>query len=798
MGKMSRNTGENKEKRKSNKDSTELFRVLAEHALVGVYLIQDNVFKYVNPKLAEIFGYTPDELIEKKGPRDLTYCEDRALVKENIRKRISGEVEHIHYSFRGLKKNGEVFDAEVFGSRVIYKGKPAVIGTLLDITERKRAEEALKESEEKYRKLLETANDAIFIADAETGIILDTNKKAEKLLGIPKEEIIGMHQSQLHPKEEVERYKAIFKEHVKKGRALDYRELYVVRKDGQKIPVEISASVIKIRGKKIVLGIFRDITERKRAEEALKESEEKYRAIFENTGTATTIVEEDTTISLANQEFEKLSGYTKEEIERKKSWTEFVLKEDLERMKKYHRLRRVNPDAAPRKYEFRFIDKKGNVKDVLLTIDMIPGTKKSIASLLDITKLKQTERALQKRLEMEKTLAELSERLVKAKRIGSAVNKALSQLGEVFDADRVLLFQKKEGKDTWSSTHEWRRKGMQSVKEKLQGISLQRFPWWEKKVKNYKPIVICDLNKLPREAKSVLKIFKTRNTKSFLAVPILIENKLAGLIALCSTRECRTWEEVDTHILQAAGEIILTCLAKERLQKRLARTLKSLEIERKRMEELAKRTIEAQEKERLYLASEIHDNLIQGLVATSYYLQTLDVPSSDKKLKERKETLIEVINASIQSGRELIKHMEPIREPEIGLIQAIKKSIDLRFAESGIEVKFTHPPKLPPLELTFKTNILRIVQEALMNVRRHAQASKVSIKVSSSKDKLKIEIKDDGVGFDVEKVSKSTEHFGLLAMEERAKLVRGKITIKSKPGKGTTIKGVFPLKVAAS
>jgi PAS domain S-box-containing protein len=663
--------GHRQHKQNTN-NTTELFRVLAEHALVGVYLIQDNVFKYVNPKLAEIFGYTLEEIIEKKGPQDLTYPEDRPLVKENIRKRISGEVEHIHYSFRGLKKNGEVFDAEVFGSRVIYKGKPAVVGTLLDITERKKAEQTLKESERKYR------------------------------------------------------------------------------------------------------------------------------AIFENTGTATTIIEEDTTISLANQEFEKLSGYTKEEIEGKKSWTEFVLKEDLKRMKKYHRLRRVNSDAAPRKYEFRFIDKKGNVKDVLLTIDMIPGTKKSIASLLDITKLKQTERALQKRLEMEKTLAELSERLVKARRIGSAVNKALSQLGEVFDADRVLLFQKKEGKDIWNNTHEWRRKGMHSVKEKLQGISPQRFPWWEKKVKTYRPIVICDLNKLPPAAKDILKIFKTKDTKSFLAVPILIENKLAGLIALCTTRECRTWEEVDTNILQAAGEIILTSLAKERLQKRLARTLKSLEIERKRMEELAKRTIEAQEKERLYLASEIHDNLIQGLVATSYYLQTLDVPPSDKKLKERKESLIEVINASIQSGRELIRHMEPIREPEIGLIQAIKKSIDLRFAESGIEVKFTHPPKLPPFELSFKTNILRIIQEALMNVRKHAQASKVSIKVSYSKDKLKIEIKDNGVGFDVEKVSKSTEHFGLLAMEERAKLVGGKITVKSKPGKGTVIKGVFPLKVAAS
>jgi two-component system sensor histidine kinase DegS len=212
------------------------------------------------------------------------------------------------------------------------------------------------------------------------------------------------------------------------------------------------------------------------------------------------------------------------------------------------------------------------------------------------------------------------------------------------------------------------------------------------------------------------------------------------------------------------------------------------------MEELAKRTIETQEKERLYLASEIHDNLIQGLVATSYYLQMLDVPSSDKKLKERKEKLVEVINASIQSGRNLLRDMEPIREPEIGLIQAVKKSIDLRFQGSEIKVNFTHPQKLPPLEISFKTNILRIIQEALMNVRKHAQASEVSIKVSSSKDKLKIEIKDNGVGFDVEKASKSTGHFGLLAMEERAKLVGGKITVKSKLGKGTVIRGVFPLK----
>ena len=137
-----------------------------------------------------------------------------------------------------------------------------------------------------------------------------------------------------------------------------------------------------------------EIAERVQMEEILEGSESKYRTVFENTGTATAIIEEDTIISLVNTEFEKISGYTREEIEGKKSWTEFVTTDDLERMKQYHRLRRTAPDAVPKSYEFQFIDRKGNVKDILLTIDMIPGTKKSVGSLLDITQRKQATEAL--------------------------------------------------------------------------------------------------------------------------------------------------------------------------------------------------------------------------------------------------------------------------------------------------------------------------------------------------------------------------------------------------------------------
>ena len=128
-------------------------------------------------------------------------------------------------------------------------------------------------------------------------------------------------------------------------------------------------------------------------EKALRESEEMYRTIFETTGTAAIMVEEDSTISLANTEFEKLSGYSKAEVEGKRKWTEFIPEGDLGRMMEYHRLRRIDPDSAPRNYESKFIHRKGDVRDCLLTVTTIPETMKSIGLIADITERKEeTER----------------------------------------------------------------------------------------------------------------------------------------------------------------------------------------------------------------------------------------------------------------------------------------------------------------------------------------------------------------------------------------------------------------------
>ncbi|MBW2643524.1 MAG: PAS domain S-box protein [Deltaproteobacteria bacterium] len=152
-----------------------------------------------------------------------------------------------------------------------------------------------------------------------------------------------------------------------------------------------------------------EIKQREQAEDIIRKSEERYRRVFENTGTATVIIEEDTTISMVNTEFEMLSGWSKEKLEGRMSWTKFMVQEDLERMKEYHvNKREENGYEESREYEFRFVDKRGNVKNVLNKMAMIPGTGKSIASLLDITPQKRGEKALEREKEKFRVLVEKS------------------------------------------------------------------------------------------------------------------------------------------------------------------------------------------------------------------------------------------------------------------------------------------------------------------------------------------------------------------------------------------------------
>jgi len=189
-----------------------------------------------------------------------------------------------------------------------------LVGIARDITEYKKADESLRESEEKYRKLFEETTDAIFVADAETGIMIDCNRAASELVGSEKSELIGKHQRILHPPQEIEGgFSKTFKQHLaeKKGQILDAQ---VITKKGEIKDVAIRASQLEIKGEKRIQGLFRDITDRKKAEEKLRKSEEKYRVLYETIKDGIAGGPMDGRITECNQAFADMLGYSKDEL----------------------------------------------------------------------------------------------------------------------------------------------------------------------------------------------------------------------------------------------------------------------------------------------------------------------------------------------------------------------------------------------------------------------------------------------------------------------------------------------------
>ncbi len=170
-------------------------------------------------------------------------------------------------------KDGRIFEfysAPVLAPSGGYYGR---IWYNRDITERKLKDAALRETEEKYRKLIELAGDAIIVVDAYTEIILDANQMAEKILGRSRDEIIGLHQTEIQPQERLEQYSQIFKQHIETCGVFK-TELELRHKDGTLVPMEVSATVVDVQGKRIVQGIFRDIRDRKQTEKALKQAKD--------------------------------------------------------------------------------------------------------------------------------------------------------------------------------------------------------------------------------------------------------------------------------------------------------------------------------------------------------------------------------------------------------------------------------------------------------------------------------------------------------------------------------------------
>jgi len=375
---------------------------ILELSVIGIFIL-DSDFKvvWINHTIEEYFGLHREGIIGR---------DKRKLIKENIQHIFENPDEFTRKVFTAYNNNNYVenFECHILpeGNRKerwlerwsqpiksgVYTG--GRIEYYYDITKQKKVEKTLQDSKEWLKILFDNAPDGYAIHDLK-GQFIDGNRVTERILGYKKEELTGKNFADvkfLSGKDMIRGKKA--HERNLMGLSAGPDEFTIQRKDKSKVIAEISTHPIKIKGKTRILGIARDITKRKLAEQALKDSEEKYRTVFENTGTAMVILEDDMTISMINSQTEKLTGYSKEEIENKIKWTEFVHQEDFKKMKKYHLSRRKPGEKPPTEYEFLLTDKKGNIKNILLKIDLIPNTKRSVASLIDITERNQAKEKL--------------------------------------------------------------------------------------------------------------------------------------------------------------------------------------------------------------------------------------------------------------------------------------------------------------------------------------------------------------------------------------------------------------------
>jgi len=283
-----------------------------------------------------------------------------------------------------------------------------------------------KDSNVKYQNLFENALVGMFRSLIDTGEIIEANENMAKIFGFETADDFKKSKAiQFYPDSEI---RDKFLELVKsKGMVHDY-QLKLRKVDASDIWVSMSAQIYPKEG--FLEGVMVDITDRIKAQDELRQRDREIENIFEHSSTVILMVEEDMTISRCNQQLESMSGFTKEEVEGKMKWSDFIHPDDLDKMIAYHRMRREESSSPPRSYEFRFIDKARNVIPSVVTVGMIPNTRRSVASVLDISQRKKAEERL---LRDRRAFQILAEATTKARDIPDLCNRVLVGLMETLD-----------------------------------------------------------------------------------------------------------------------------------------------------------------------------------------------------------------------------------------------------------------------------------------------------------------------------------------------------------------------------
>lgn len=558
-------------------ESEEKYRSFVEQAIDGIVIIQNGRIVFANRATADLGGYALDELVGM-GFQDLVALEVRDEMLDRYRSRMGGQQVPSVYETKIIARDGEVIDVELNAGVIQYQGRPADLVFVRDIAERKRAEEALRKSERKYHQLVDSLHEGIWVIDKDSFTTF-VNPRMVQMLGYTPDEMQGKHLFSFMDERGVQ----ICKRYLERRRQgiKEQHEFEFLKKDGTRIYTLLETSPITdddggYMG--AVAGVL-DITERKLAEEALRESEELYRTLVNSAEEGIGLVDAEERFLFVNPKIANLVGYGQEELIGK-SLLELVPSDEVEFIRSESR-RRMKGETS--RYETTFIHKNGTPRKVLVNAAPIYDAEgqlyAALGVLTDITDLKKVEDELRLRLIYQTAFAQIMNRAIEIENLDTFIQACLEILGNALGVSRVCLAtnhevsKQREGVHPSAReepgahvTHEWLDQGIETLLGSEYPCS--RIGYIHKRLKDGE-IIASLVSSLPEPDSMV---FRDQGALSVIAAPVYLRSGFYGFIGVEECRVERRWRESEIEAFRTAVRLIVTVIDRyfEQQERRVA------------------------------------------------------------------------------------------------------------------------------------------------------------------------------------------------------------------------------------
>ncbi|NQT73959.1 MAG: PAS domain S-box protein [Chloroflexi bacterium] len=552
---------------------------------------------HANQQAFDAFGYTHEELDQGLYALRMFIPEDTNRAKETIARLLNGE-RIPELDLTAVRKDGSTFPVIVYGAPITEEEKPiGVRGFIVDISERKQIENALIESETKFRTIFENANDEIVYLD-ESGTIIEVNRKVEDIFGWKPGDVIGKNFTELPflELESIEDVSGMFRRGFDTPNQ-DLTTLKVKRKDGTPVFIEVSNQILQLEnGAKRSLVIIRDITERIWSEDELKRKEEYFRSLIENAEDGIVIVGGDAKVNYFGPSVEQMLGVKSQE-RLGKNVLDLIHPDDIANASDVlTELLRKPGEIVRAEVRGRHIDDSWRVLEItgrnLIDNPAVGGI---VTNFRDITERREAEDALKFRSAFESLITTISTRFINLSpgEIDSEITGALKLIGEFAEVDRSYVFKYSEDGTTISNTHEWCAEGIEPQINNLQELSVEEASWMMDTLDQSNVFYIPCVADLPPEAALEKELLEAQDIQSLIMVPMKCGGSSLGAVGFDSVRTRRVWSDEGIKLLQMMGQILANALARKNAERALQKVYDEVEQRvKERTAELAETNVQ--------------------------------------------------------------------------------------------------------------------------------------------------------------------------------------------------------------